>query len=282
VAALGASVPASTAAPVRLCNGLPATIVGTTGDDDIAGTNGDDVIVGLAGNDIIAPKAGDDTVCGNGGADVLWDESGDDVLIGGDGDDEAVAGSGRLVVRLGAGTDYFDTFSAPGPLDLWLGPGDDKLDTTAPQGGSINAGAGDDQLNIWVAPGVGLSLVGGDGADIVDLQVDDSAGSAQVLISERTGRMRIGDGPAGRVRGWDSYGLWGDHDWVFRGTNGTDRVFPYDGRLRAHLYGGDDLAVVRQPGPHYIDAGSGYDFVDGSRYYDTCLSVELGSCAPDD
>ena len=278
VAALGAGVPASTAAPVRLCNGLPATIVGTTGDDDITGTDGDDVIVALAGDDSILPGEGNDTVCSNAGADQVFDIGGNDVIVTGDGADDVVAGSGRLTVRLGPGVDYFDTFSAPGVLDLWLGPGNDKLNIGAPHGGSINAGAGDDEVSVGVAPGVGLSLVGGDGVDIIDLHVDDSAGSAQVLISERTARMRIGGGPAGRVRGWDSYGLWGDHDWVFRGTNGVDRVFPYAGRLRAHLYGGDDLAVVRQPGPHFIDAGSGSDYVDANRYSDTCISAEWGSC----
>ncbi|MCF3130811.1 hypothetical protein IPZ69_10600 [Streptomyces olivochromogenes] len=41
-------------APVPTCEGVPATIVGTNGDDDIVGTSGNDVIVALAGNDRVS------------------------------------------------------------------------------------------------------------------------------------------------------------------------------------------------------------------------------------
>ena len=39
---------------VPTCFGMPATIVGTEGDDELVGTPGPDVIVGLDGNDDIA------------------------------------------------------------------------------------------------------------------------------------------------------------------------------------------------------------------------------------
>ena len=39
------------------CRGLPATIVGTPGDDFIDRHPGDDVIVGLGGNDVIDRRA---------------------------------------------------------------------------------------------------------------------------------------------------------------------------------------------------------------------------------
>ncbi len=56
------------------CDGLPATIVGTEGDDDIDGTAGDDVIAGLAGDDKIDGKGGNDTVCGGAGDDEIKTE----------------------------------------------------------------------------------------------------------------------------------------------------------------------------------------------------------------
>ena len=45
------------------CFGMPATIVGTTGDDVLPGTSGDDVIVGLEGTDTITSSGGEDRVC---------------------------------------------------------------------------------------------------------------------------------------------------------------------------------------------------------------------------
>ncbi|MEZ0579339.1 calcium-binding protein [Nocardioides sp. MH1] len=281
VAALGAGVPATTAAaPVRLCNGLQATIVGTAGDDHLVGTDGDDVIVALAGDDGIESGAGDDTVCGNGGSDQVFDLGGDDVVIGGDGDDSVIAGEGHDVVRLGAGKDYFDLYGDPGPVDLWLGPGDDAFALWLPAGGSVNAGPGDDDLNIVTVPGVPATLIGGEGLDLLTLRVDESPDTSPVYISERTATLRLGRGPRGRMRGWESYLLFGDHDWVYRGTNGKDAVAALDGRLRAHLYGGDDFAQVRGVGPHYIDAGSGSDYVDGSPRYAVCVAAEFGACSP--
>ena len=73
--------PAADAAP-PLCDGKPATIVGTVGDDVLRGTDGDDVIVGLGGDDLIKGRGGNDTLCGKGGRDILIGGPGDDVLSG--------------------------------------------------------------------------------------------------------------------------------------------------------------------------------------------------------
>ena len=70
-----------------LCDGKPATIVGTEGDDDLRGTDGDDVIVGLGGDDLIKGRGGNDTLCGNAGKDRLVGGPGDDVIEGGAGYD---------------------------------------------------------------------------------------------------------------------------------------------------------------------------------------------------
>ncbi len=47
-----------TEATLPVCDGLPATIVGTDGADVLEGTDGDDVIVGLRGHDLIRGLAG--------------------------------------------------------------------------------------------------------------------------------------------------------------------------------------------------------------------------------
>ena len=76
------ALPAS-AAPVPTCQGVPATLVGTSGNDSLVGSNRPDVIVGLAGNDRIRGLRGNDLVCGGPGADELVGGRGDDRLHGG-------------------------------------------------------------------------------------------------------------------------------------------------------------------------------------------------------
>ena len=70
------------APPVSVtCNGLPATIVGTFGNDTLFGTPGNDVIHGRGGNDIIRGLAGKDVICGGKGDDRLFGDQGKDQLI---------------------------------------------------------------------------------------------------------------------------------------------------------------------------------------------------------
>src|SRR5690349_18237405 len=69
------------------CEGLPATIVGTDGNDTINGTEGVDVIVARGGNDVIKAYGGDDVICAGSGNDKITTGAGDDVALGGTGDD---------------------------------------------------------------------------------------------------------------------------------------------------------------------------------------------------
>lgn len=87
------------------CEGLPATIVGTAGNDNITGTSGRDVIVGLGGNDRIEGLAGNDVICGGAGADTILGGWGNDILAGGNGADDLRGGRGADVLRGGNGQD---------------------------------------------------------------------------------------------------------------------------------------------------------------------------------
>jgi uncharacterized repeat protein (TIGR01451 family) len=114
------------------CRGVPATIVGTSGDDVLTGTGGRDVIAGFGGADTISSLAGRDLVCagagndqvgagsaadrvfggaggdrllGRGGPDVLHGNAGNDALEGNRGADRLRGGSGRDRCRGGAGAD---------------------------------------------------------------------------------------------------------------------------------------------------------------------------------
>ena len=89
-----------------MCDGRPATIVGTTGDDELTGTGGDDVIVGLGGDDRLLGGAGNDALCGFNGDDTLIGGEGDDVIFGGNGSDWIAHGMAPTAVDvdLAAGT----------------------------------------------------------------------------------------------------------------------------------------------------------------------------------
>ncbi|MGJ6963005.1 PQQ-dependent sugar dehydrogenase [Streptosporangium sp. G11] len=80
--------------PKLYCEGLKATIVGTSGKDVLRGTSGNDVIVGLAGNDVVHALGGDDVVCGGEGNDIVHGGTGADRLHGGTGSDILYGGSG--------------------------------------------------------------------------------------------------------------------------------------------------------------------------------------------
>lgn len=96
------------------CDGLPATIVGTPGDDTLSGTNGADVIHGLSGDDTISGGNGDDRICGgndndtlNGGnaIDRLFGDSGADTLNGNNGNDALDGGADTDTCNGGTGSD---------------------------------------------------------------------------------------------------------------------------------------------------------------------------------
>ncbi len=90
-----ASMLAWSGAVAQTCNGLPATITGTAGADDIAGTDGDDVIAGLGGDDRINGGNGNDVICGGDGNDDLLGDAGNDRLFGDAGDDVMEGGAGN-------------------------------------------------------------------------------------------------------------------------------------------------------------------------------------------
>ncbi len=208
------------------CQGRPATVIGTPGDDRLVGTPGDDVIHGLEGNDIIIAQSGDDIVCGGPGDDFVLGGAGGDTIEGGDGID-------RLL-----GEDEFAP--AEGPDTLRGGEGDDELfgfggnDVLEGEGGDdeLVGGPGDDMLN----GGPGVDRVFGEGG------ADELAGDAgnDTLV----GDTLPSDPAAGRdaLRG-------GEGDDKLFGADGDDQLFGDAGR--DELDGG--------PGNDVVNGGPGDD-----------------------
>lgn len=114
-----------TVTPPERCKGIPATIVGTSGNDARKGTPGRDVIVGLAGNDELSGLAGNDLICGGAGKDTLRGGRGQDTLRGGAGNDTVRGGAGEDKLVGGKGQDRL--FAALGGDQLFGGPGRDRL-----------------------------------------------------------------------------------------------------------------------------------------------------------
>jgi Ca2+-binding RTX toxin-like protein len=135
------------------CDGHTATLVGTSGPDELMGTSGRDVVA-----------AGD-------GADVVRGVGGNDLICGGLGDDELSGGGGRDRLLGEAEEDRLQDLAGPGEDVLSGGPGNDTIRTGNANGDQIGrrilqGGGGADELRSE-ATSQADQLLGGSGADLV-------------------------------------------------------------------------------------------------------------------
>jgi Ca2+-binding RTX toxin-like protein len=100
------------------CKGVPATIIGTEGNDVRTGSPGRDVIVALGGNDSLSGLAGKDVICGGPGKDTLKGGKGKDTLLGQKGKDTLKGGGGKDTLL---GQKGKDTLKGGGGKDLCKG-----------------------------------------------------------------------------------------------------------------------------------------------------------------
>jgi poly-gamma-glutamate capsule biosynthesis protein CapA/YwtB (metallophosphatase superfamily) len=143
--------------PALYCNGLLATIAGTSAPDLLVGTAGDDVIVGRGGGDTIWGHGGNDTICGGGGDDHIAGGTGNDFLQGGPGNDTlhgdtgsdaAWGNSGDDVLEGGAGDDFL--YGETGNDLLYGGSDDDTLE--GGEGTNVLYGHGGSDSLISISP----------------------------------------------------------------------------------------------------------------------------------
>jgi uncharacterized repeat protein (TIGR01451 family) len=106
------------------CRGVPATIIGTAGDDHLVGTPGRDVIVAFQGDDTIASLGGRDLICAGAGADRVGAGSAADRVFGGAGRDRLLGRGGPDVLKGGPGRDVLK--GGRGADRLRGGPGRDR------------------------------------------------------------------------------------------------------------------------------------------------------------
>ncbi|MBF0325556.1 MAG: tandem-95 repeat protein [Alphaproteobacteria bacterium] len=129
-------------------------------DDFLLGTCGDDILIDGDGVTTLVGGGGRDTLIGGGGDDTLL-VTGDDVVFGGDGiDSVVVVGDAPATIDMGAAQ-----------VETVIGGFGSDTIVTAPTGGVVLAGGGDD--TIVVSAGGGDSIVvGGSGTDTVVLGGD--------------------------------------------------------------------------------------------------------------
>ncbi len=226
-----------TITPAGDCDGHPATIVGTSGDDVIVGTSGDDVILGLAGDDIINGNGGNDIVCSGSGNDIVTLGSGNDEIHGEGGFDTFDAGDGVNMIDADFGNEG-DTVTTGSDDDyILLGDGDDIVNAG---GGNnyIETGAGDD------------TITSGSGNDEIH------SGSGNDTITSGNGNDQIYGG-----NGKDTISSI-DGDNYVEGNNNDDEITTGPGVDTILGGNGDDCINSGGQAGDSIDGGSGANLIN--------------------
>ena len=221
-----------------------AIINGTDAADNLSGTFGDDKIYGAGGDDIIGGSWGDDVLYGDAGNDYLAGGNGADVMYGGDGNDTIVFMDGDTAFG-GDGDDYFES------------------DTDGYAGVTLDGGGGFEIVDLNRA------------MDDTPIYLDDAVGTGGLRINNIE-LLRVGY--AGSIYGGSrndriEAGSAPYHSLFFHGGAGDDALYGY--RHDDFLYGddGDDI-VDGGSGANTLDGGDGFDFLDHSdREWST---VDLG------
>lgn len=259
------------------CDGVPATIVGTTTDDVLVGTADADVIWAGAGRDTVHAGDGDDIICGESGPDQLYGDGGADQIHGGPGRDFIWGGLGddKLSGDLpdsGDGdtvSDHDDQASAPvhGAMtfDLMVGvmtgQGSDTL------GGFENVWAGTDGLTtVRTAPSTRFVITGA-GRSEVTTDVGDQSSSRLTLLGNgfddhfvirRPNVVADGgiDGDGGGHGGYDRYDV--------QTTAGTTWITDHFQGGEVHGGAGREIVNVMaqdERSTYVVDTGGGNDQV---------------------
>ena len=221
--------PAAADEPKVVCDGKPATLIGTPGDDKLIGDASDDVIVGLGGNDTLVGAGGNDTICGFDGDDTIIGGPGDDVLFGGDGSDwldyrsvyrrimvdlragiaeghgtdtlhsiENVHGSGRRNYIYGNGD--ANTIRADGDEeDILWGRGGNDIIEAGRRYAEVRGGPGDDHLRgVPYLTFRDSAILGGPGNDLIETgkhgTVTGGAGNDHIRVLYEWSIVHPGDG----------------------------------------------------------------------------------------
>ncbi|WP_419904508.1 cadherin domain-containing protein [Kiloniella sp.] len=176
-----------------------ATIIGTSGNDDLDGTNAKDEIWGLGGNDTIKGGnqadtliggTGNDFIEGGNSGDILYGGSGNDTLYGENSSDTIYGGSGNDIIQGGNGNDFIyagsgnDTMTGDNGNDVFVFDGSSSVGDS----NWVNGGSGVDTIDLSSAMD-GWTVVLDNGDTFSSTDTFDAA-----LITDDTGTLTTGNG----------------------------------------------------------------------------------------
>ena len=249
------------------CNGLAATIEGTSAAETLQGTRGNDVIVGRGGRDTVNGGRGHDTICGaddqlstltgnllNGGPgfDTLIGDGGPDTIHGG-GDIDIIystafntpSDGGERFPEMDEGAEVRNILAGDSGEDfIFSGTGADQLiGNEGPD--HLHGGAADDRLNAGADSEADRDEAFGDGGDDVILGGGGSDRGLGGLVGG-PGQDDLFGGPGidflGGVEGNDELQGGGQRD-LLHGGEDHDRLFGQAGD--------DDLFGEEGPDDHF-------------------------------
>ncbi|MCC5899754.1 MAG: hypothetical protein JJU32_17775 [Phormidium sp. BM_Day4_Bin.17] len=242
-------------------------LVGGGGNDTLVGLIGGDTMAGRGGNDVlIGGPQGKNFLFGNRGLDSLLSISIDlpDSLYGGQGEDSIVVGSQStantplLVGGLGADTLRMESDSVDGAIllgDVGLSgqfegtdAGDDYLYVAAGNNHQLFGNAGQDTLSLGINVGVGVSLFGGRGNDLLI-----GTGAANTPLPSQIKAFGDKGDDTLMLAGSDSE-FWGDNPFMTSGFGNNTVIGIGIGNT---LRGGNDFASGTNAGNNLLIAKLG-------------------------
>jgi len=195
-------------------------LYGNAGNDTLIGGSGDDTIYGGADNDSILGGAGNDALYGNLGNDTIIGGAGNDTIFGGQDDDTITVGTGNDVAYGNLGDDTF-AFDGTDAVTVVGGAGDDSV-------GALDLAGVFDPATAGVL-GAGSVVYGGIGSDVINVEVNTTAGREMTSIFG-------GNNIVGSDDGDDTITVSGTADVAIFGNAGNDTLVGNDGN--SMLFGG--------------------------------------------
>ncbi|HEX8232549.1 MAG TPA: calcium-binding protein [Caulobacteraceae bacterium] len=232
-------------------------------DDTIIGRGGRDTLRGMAGDDSLYGGVGDDSILGGEGKDVIYDYDGDNFADGGAGDDTIEVG-GQSTVRGGAGDDKI--YALSGLLQLSGNDGADQL-----------------YVNSYYESVI-ATLNGGDGEDLLQVDLDEYSDSSEVVLDGGDGIDTFRLGLSGQTFDLDLRGLANgpvvlaelgltlqNLERGYLGFDGGDvKVNIGNAAIEVHADYGDDLLIAGKAGTLF-DGGYGFDTIRAGGGADTLI-----------